>query len=514
MENDMIRCPNRSSRTPSRGLRALPRVVSALALLGGLLGVLPLAAQSASVVLEPVISDLGAPLALTHAGDGQGRLFITEQSGQILVHDGQNLLSEPFLDVASEISTGNERGLLSAAFHPNYPVNGFFYVFYTDLGGDLTIARYQVSGADPNRADADSGQVLLSIPHQVFENHNGGQLQFGPDGFLYAGTGDGGGAGDSEGNGQNLGTLLGAILRLDVDNPGAGQNYGIPGDNPFLGDGDARDEIWAYGLRNPWRFSFDRDLGDLWIADVGQNEFEEINLQPDGSGGGENYGWNTMEGSSCFRGNNCNDTGLTLPTLEYDHSEGCSVTGGYRYRGAAIAELAGAYVFGDFCSGTIWAAFEEADGGFRRETLLETSLRITAFGEDEAGELYVVSFGSSQPNVHRLAPGGSVADLVSKPRRLNFRQIGVGERSRPERILLINRSDFTLTLGELSIEGADTDAFRQRGKDTCSGATLEPRDRCRLRLVFEPGETRAYRAWAVFPTSGGELQVRLLGRGR
>ena len=281
------------------------------------------------IKVEPVITGLANPVAITHAGDGSGRLFITLKGGQVIIYDGTQMLPTPFLDITSLVSSGGEQGLLSVAFHPNYASNGLFFVNYTDTNGDTVIARYSVS-TDPNVGDQSSAFILLTIT-QPFSNHNGGQLQFGPDGYLYIGMGDGGSGGDPQNNAQNLLTLLGKMLRIDVD---GGNPYAIPVDNPFLGDPTALDEIWASGFRNPWRFSFDRLTGDLFIADVGENRREEVDFQPASSPGGENYGWRLMEGNLCFNPpTNCNNGTLTLPILEYDHLLGCSVTGGHRYRG-------------------------------------------------------------------------------------------------------------------------------------------------------------------------------------
>ncbi|HEX7421320.1 MAG TPA: PQQ-dependent sugar dehydrogenase, partial [Thermoanaerobaculia bacterium] len=278
--------------------------------------------------LRQIASGLSMPVAITHASDS--RIFVTLQGGQIVIYDGTRVLPTPFLDIQNLVTCCDERGLLSVAFHPQYRDNGLFFVYYVDRNTDVTIARYRVSSTDPNRADPNSAQILLTINHRDYGNHNGGQLQFGPDGYLYAGTGDGGGAGDPLNNGQNLNSLLAKLLRIDVD---SASPY-VPPSNPFANRGDVRKEIWAYGLRNPWRFSFDRETGDLWIADVGQDSWEEIDLQPATSIGGENYGWHLMEGKHCFRPTtNCNDGTLTLPILEYDHSGSkCSLTGGYRYR--------------------------------------------------------------------------------------------------------------------------------------------------------------------------------------
>ncbi|MBA4180186.1 MAG: glucose dehydrogenase [Anaerolinea sp.] len=340
------------------------------------------------VELEKVASGFSRPLYLTAPPDGSGRLFVVEQTGKVRVIQDGVILAAPFADLASVVtSEGSEQGLLGLAFHPKYAENGRFFVAYTAAnGGDNTLAEYRVS-ADPNRADANSRKVLLAIP-DFAANHNGGMVAFGPDGYLYLSTGDGGQAGDPRGNGQNRDALLGKILRLDVD--GAAP-YAIPAGNPFaLGGG--RPEIWAYGLRNAWRFSFDRQTGDLWIADVGQNVYEEVDFEPAGGKGGVNYGWSVMEGAHCYRpSSNCDQTGLALPVAEYRHNEGCSVTGGYVYRGAKEPKLAGAYFFTDYCGGVIWALTRAADGSWTRTPVLSSRLSISSFGEDQAGEVYVVS---------------------------------------------------------------------------------------------------------------------------
>jgi glucose/arabinose dehydrogenase len=338
--------------------------------------------------LELVVDGLAAPIGFAVANDGTNRLFILEQEGRVqAVADGQRL-GTPFLDIVDRVgSSSPEQGLLGLAFHPNYPENGYFYVNYTDRSGNTVVARYQVT-EDANLADPASEVVLLAV-EQPAGNHNGGHLVFGPDGYLYIGLGDGGGAGDTYGNAQNLGTLLGAILRIDVD---GGEPYAIPPDNPFVGRSEARPEIWAYGLRNPWRFSFDWENGDLWIADVGQNQYEEVNVLP-ANLGGQNYGWPMMEGLRCFEAETCDQEGLVLPVAEYDHGLGCSVTGGYVYRGAAFPNLQGVYFFGDYCSGHVWGMVNHG-AGWQTELLVEESgLSISSFGQDEAGELYLVDQG-------------------------------------------------------------------------------------------------------------------------
>ncbi len=329
---------------------------------------------------------------LTHAGDGSGRTFLVEKVGRIWVVSPQGeVAAEPFLDIRDRVDAGpSERGLLSVAFDPQFASNGEFYVNFTSKegDGDTVIARYRTE--DGQWADPASQVEILRID-QPAANHNGGQLQFGPDGYLYIGMGDGGSAGDPWDNAENLGVLLGKMLRIHV----SGQaTYAIPPDNPFLGREDARMEIWAYGLRNPWRFSFDRATGDLYIADVGQNEWEEVDVQPASSRGGEHYGWDTMEGSHCFEPpEGCDPSGKVLPVWEYPHPEGCSITGGYVYRGRAFPQWSGLYFFADFCSGRIYALRQGEGGIWEAQPVLETGLNIASFGEDEAGELYVLDLG-------------------------------------------------------------------------------------------------------------------------
>jgi glucose/arabinose dehydrogenase len=356
----------------------------------------------ADLSLELVAGGFSRPVAVRHAGDGTGRLFVVEQQGRIRIMDGG-----VFLDIASLVeSSSNEQGLLGLAFHPDYANNGFFYVNYTHdpagSGPDVTrVSRFEVSAVDPNSADSSRETIILEF-EQPASNHNGGDLHFGPDGYLYIATGDGGGSRDQFQNAQDLGSLLGKLLRIDVD---GGSPYAIPPDNPFVGDGDALDEIWAYGLRNPWRFSFDRLTGDLFIGDVGQSAVEEIDFQPASSAGGENYGWSCMEGDEAPGFNPCDGSPLTAPILVYNHGLGCSVTGGYRYRGG-IAALRGSYVYGDFCTGRIWFA-SESGGTWSAEEWANTDISISSFGEDEDGELYVVDLGRGE--LHRfVGPSGLV----------------------------------------------------------------------------------------------------------
>lgn len=363
------------------------------------------AAQPAPYQLVEIASGLTRPLYVTHAGDGSGRLFIVEQGGLIKIWQDGAVLDTPFLDVSELISQEarsadyTERGLLGLAFHPDFAANGQFFINYTERQNHGTIvARYTVSADDPNRADPASEVQLLYVP-QPYGNHNGGHMAFGPDGYLYISLGDGGSGGDPQGNGQNLGTLLGTLLRIDVN---VEDGYAIPPDNPFVGNDTARPEIWAWGLRNAWRFSFDRETGDLYIADVGQYSWEEVSFQPADSPGGENYGWNAYEGTHEFSGNPP-ASDVVMPILEYGHSNGrCSITGGYVYRGADVPGLQGVYFYGDWCTGTIWTAWQGEDGVWQSQVSLESGRRISSFGEDEDGELYVVDHGGA---LLKIAPG-------------------------------------------------------------------------------------------------------------
>lgn len=364
---------------PHRFRRALPLVLAA--------GLVLACSNAFAQRLERVAEGFDRPVVVTHAHDG--RLFVVEQSGVVrLVKNGQ-VQRVPFLDITDRVRAGGERGLLGLAFPTDHAASGRFYAYYTDRDGNSVLSRFLLAG-EPDRADPASEEVLLRV-EQPYANHNGGQLAFGPDGYLYLGLGDGGSGGDPLGSGQRLDTLLGKVLRLDV---GVAEGYAVPQDNPFVNVADTRPEIWAYGLRNPWRFSFDRLTGDLYIADVGQNAYEEINLQAADAPGGENYGWNVMEAEHCFQpSNDCATSGMTLPIFGYAHGPqwGASITGGYVYRGEALPDLVGAYVFGDFVSGRTWA-LRQADGTWSAEPLLQTGLSLSTFGEDAAGELYVADY--------------------------------------------------------------------------------------------------------------------------
>ena len=356
----------------------------------------PFDAAAFALDLEAVADGFERPVHVADPGDGSGRLFVVEQQGRVrIVRDGE-ALPEPFLDIVDLVnSDGNEQGLLSIAFHPDYAANGTFFVGYTatatgDSVGDNTVARYRVAADDPDRADPVSGEVLLAVSDR-YANHNGGLVLFGPDGRLYVGFGDGGSQGDPHGNGQNTEALLGKILRLDVDNADGDRPYAIPTDNP-LADGGGAPEVWAFGLRNPWRFSFDRATGDLYIADVGGGQFEEVDVEPAGGAGGANYGWNIMEGPACREDDECDGAGLVLPVAAYDHSQGNAITGGYVYRGEAIPTLQGVYLYADFGSGLLWGLGRDAAGEWATAEPIDTGLNISSFGEDEAGEVYATAF--------------------------------------------------------------------------------------------------------------------------
>jgi glucose/arabinose dehydrogenase len=352
------------------------------------------------VGLEEVAAGLAFPVALT-APANDPRLFIVEKGGAIRVVREGTLLPAPFLDLSAKVSTGGEQGLLDLAFDPAYATSGRFFVHYTDVNGNTTVSSFHVSPADPDLADPATETVVFTT-EQPFDNHNGGRLEFGADGMLYIGLGDGGSGGDPGGRGQSLADFLGDILRVDVL---AGTGYTVPPDNPFAGRPDARPEVWSYGLRNPWRFTFDPATGDLYIADVGQSAWEEIDVATaaQGAGRGANFGWNIMEGSHCYAATPCDTTGLVMPVLEYSHGEGCSISGGFVYRGAAIPALQGHYFYADYCQG--WVRSIRLDNGQIAESLQWPTLApggaVPAFGRDAAGELYVLS---AEGRVFRIVP--------------------------------------------------------------------------------------------------------------
>jgi len=345
----------------------------------------------ATYQFSQVVSGLNFPISMANAGDGSGRLFVLEKKGVVaVVADGQ-LQAAPFLDIRDRVgSSGNEQGLLGIAFHPDFKQNGFFYVDYTNVNGNTVVSRFSADPAAPaasQAADPASEKIILTVD-QPFANHNGGHILFGPDGMLYIGMGDGGSGGDPNGNGQNLNTLLGKLLRIDVN---GGDPYAIPADNPFA-SGGGLPEIWAYGLRNPWQFTFDSLTGALYIGDVGQDKWEEIDYLPAGFAPlPANFGWNLFEGTHIYKSSGSLPTDLVPPVYEYSHSLGCSVTGGDVYRGAALAQFQGIYLYGDYCAGTLWGLIHLPDGSWQNQTLFESGLNITSFGIDEKGEIYFVS---------------------------------------------------------------------------------------------------------------------------
>lgn len=375
--------------------------------------------QTLSLVQAFPRLSFSSPVLLTSSKDGSNRIFVVERQGvvRVFANDSTANSTNIFLDIRNRVTSGGEMGLLGLAFHPNFASNGFLFVNYTSsLGGSrrTRISRFTAAG---NMADPNSEVILLEFG-QPFSNHNGGMLDFGPDGFLYIAVGDGGSGGDPQNNGQNRATLLGSILRIDVDRQDAGLAYGIPASNPFVGQGNGvREEIFAYGLRNPWRFSIDSQTGQVWVGDVGQGSFEEVDLIE----GGNNYGWNIMEGFHCFGSSGCNDTDLTLPIVEYSHADGnCSITGGAIYRGPRRPELTGAYIYGDFCSGRIWLL--RYNGQVQADSLLlDTALSISSFGTDEQEELYVVDLGGSIYRFSGTRPTGARLAIEQKPEAMNDR---------------------------------------------------------------------------------------------
>jgi glucose/arabinose dehydrogenase len=346
-----------------------------------------------NIGLTVVASGLSSPLLVTHAGDGSRRLFVVEKTGKVRIVKDGTLVPAPFIDLSRSVAGGGEQGLLGLAFHPGYETNGKLYLSYTDLNGTSVIREYHVSSSNPDRVDGSSGRTILRVA-QPYANHNGGHIAFGPDGYLYIGFGDGGSGGDPGNRAQNALTLLGKLLRIDVDKRTGSLAYGIPPTNPYVCR-TGLDQIWAAGLRNPWRWSFDRATGDLWIGDVGQDSWEEVDralaVRGRNAGRGLNFGWRVLEGTHCFiPSSGCNRTGTTPPVTQYGHTGGrCSITGGYVYRGKAYPDLVGAYLFGDYCSGEIWYIDRAAARGVAPTRALNTSESLTSFGEDEAGELYV-----------------------------------------------------------------------------------------------------------------------------
>ena len=353
-------------------------------------------AGSAHISLRKIIDGLEPLTYLTISGT-DGRLYVVTKAGRVLVIENGAVRQQPFLDITDRVgSSGSEQGLLSIAFSPQYTSNRYFYVDYTNQNGNTVISRF-TTATDLSQADPQSESKVLGID-QPYPNHNGGQLQFGPDGMLYIGMGDGGSQGDPQNHAQNTQSLLGKLLRIDVS--AADKPYQVPADNPKLSNA-AASEIWAFGLRNPWRFSFDRQTKDLYIADVGQNTYEEIDFQPAGSSGGQNYGWNLYEGFEPYKGN-ADSNGLTMPIFAYSHDLGCSITGGYVYRGQQVPALNGAYLYSDYCTGHIWALQRDANNKWVNTLLLDSGLNVSSFGQDAQGELYVIALNGG---VYQIAQG-------------------------------------------------------------------------------------------------------------
>jgi glucose/arabinose dehydrogenase len=344
-----------------------------------------------AITLSTVVTGLSSPVGMESAHDGTGRFFVVQQGGTIRIVQNGAISATPFLDITSLVESGGEKGLLGLAFHPNFSTNRKFYVDYTHRTGtqlQTFIVEYLVSAGNPNLADTSTARILLTI-NQPFDNHKGGQLVFGADGFLYIGMGDGGSGGDPQGNAQNTNALLGKILRIDVNTTSAGKPYDIPAGNPFAAGGGAP-EVYAYGLRNPWRISFDTATSRLFVGDVGQDAFEEVDIVEIG----KNYGWNVMEGTHCYNASTCSSAGLTPPIVDYAHSEGESVTGGFLYRGTAIPGMVGRYIFGDFISGKIWI-LTESGATWNRTLALSTGRGISSFARDDNGEIYVIDYGGN-----------------------------------------------------------------------------------------------------------------------
>ena len=485
------------------------------------LGVLCAPSASAAVTWNKVYSGFSTPVEITQARDGSQRIFVVQQSGKIRIIKGGAVLAAPFLDLGPTgldvTAGGGERGLLGIAFHPQYATNRQFYVNYTRKSdGATVIARYLASAGNADVADSASGTILLTIA-QPEANHNGGAVKFGSDGYLYIGTGDGGGGNDQHGtigNGQDKTTLLGKILRIDVDNGGANP-YAIPPGNPYASGVGGLKEIFAIGLRNPWRMSFDRVTGDFWFGDVGQGAVEEVDMLPVGTGAGVNFGWRIMEGTSCTNLASppipCDSPALTLPILQYTHSLGCSVTGGYVYRGTAVPALIGQYLYADYCTGRIWAAQRVAPAPWTAAELGVTGYAISTFGEDEAGELYFANYATG--DIYQFADSAANTPiLVTAAGPLAFGNVALGSSSAAQVFNITNGGGGTLSVTSLTSGGPNPAEFSRTG--TCAGGSmLTASQSCTVSYVFTPAQLGGRSADLTIATNAGNRTINLAGIG-
>lgn len=447
------------------------------------------AASQPTIRYKAVISSLRNPLDIVNAGDGTGRLFVVQKEGIVNVYDSAYQLLGEFLRVS--VSTQSERGLLSLAFHPDYKSNGFFFTYSTNNIGDIEISRFKIS-SDPNKADLSSRLIIMTIPHRDFANHNGGKMNFGPDGYLYFATGDGGGAGDPNRNGQNGASLLGKMIRIDINKPGSNQNYSIPADNPFINDSTISDEIWALGLRNPWRWSFDRLTGDLWIGDVGQNGREEINARKAGSHKGLNYGWRCYEGTRVYVGTGClPGSHYTAPIFDYPRNNvdgGWSVTGGYVYRGKEYPVLNGYYVFADYVSGNQWIITDSMNTWVVTQLNGNFPKNIAGFGEGEDGTIYACSL--SEGVVYKLeAPSGLAYQLLEFSGKSSNGNVDLNWKTREQNIKQyeVERSLDSLVFQQVGIVTAKNQPGDNIYQFSESVSTAIPQY-YRLRIVSEDGK--------------------------
>lgn len=468
---------------------------------------------AAAIIWNKVFSGLSQPVDIVSPRDGTGRLFLVQQTGAIRVVRNGAIQPTSFIDLSGLITPGGEQGLLGLAFHPQYATNRQFFVNYTRAGDGATIvARYTANPNNPDIADPQSATTLLTIA-QPYSNHNGGSVKFGADGFLYIGMGDGGSSNDPQLRAQDKTTLLGKILRIDVN---SGNPYAIPPGNPFPNGVGGLPEIFAIGLRNPWRISFDRLNGDFWIGDVGQGAVEEIDLLPAGAGAGANLGWRVLEGNQCTGLSGpvtCTDPTLTAPVITYTHTVGCSVTGGFVYRGQAVPALVGQYLYGDFCSGRLWAAQKNGAGQWIPALLGDTTFGISAFGEDEAGELYFADYGAG--DIYKFADNAPASPILAMTSTsLNFGNVVVGVTSAAQTITVTNAGAGTLTLASLTGgTGSGRSAEFLRTGTCANGTMLTGAQSCTIVYQFKPGQTGARSAVLAIASDGGNASLALAGTG-